>query len=86
MTCARACCGRGVFDPRGRCPPDASLAGHASEKVGAIAVGSDCVVWFPFIQSESTVCDPGGGSWVAVRDNGEQEGWIFNYGLDIWLR
>ncbi|HEY5374627.1 MAG TPA: fibrinogen-like YCDxxxxGGGW domain-containing protein [Polyangiaceae bacterium] len=37
-------------------------------------------------QSDATECNPGGGSWAAVRDNGEQKGWIFNYGLDIWVR
>jgi len=36
--------------------------------------------------ADTTACNPGSGSWAAVRDNGEQKGGIFGYGLDIWVR
>jgi hypothetical protein len=36
--------------------------------------------------ADNTTCNPGGGSWAAIRDNGEQKGGILSYGLDIWVR
>jgi hypothetical protein len=35
---------------------------------------------------DSTSCNPGSGGWAGVRNNGEQKGAVYGFGLDIWVR
>ncbi len=35
---------------------------------------------------DNTSCKSGGGGWAAVRNMGEQKGWVYGYALDIWVR